>query len=42
VLNRDPDPASRTYVDKVLRDRWTEQDVANELRKSPEFRNKRQ
>jgi len=42
VLNRDPDPGSRTYVDKVMRDRWTEQDVANELRKSPEYRNKRQ
>jgi hypothetical protein len=42
VLNRDPDPASRTYVDKVLHDRWTEQDVANELRKSPEFRSKKQ
>ena len=42
VLNRDPDPASRTYVDKVLRDRWTEQDVVAELRKSPEYRNKRQ
>jgi hypothetical protein len=41
VLNRDPDPASRTYVDKVLHDRWTEQDVANELRKSPEYRNKK-
>jgi hypothetical protein len=42
VLNRDPDPASRAYVDKVLRDRWTEQDVAAELRKSPEYRNKKQ
>ena len=42
VLNRDPDPASQTFVDRVLRDRWTEQQVAAELRKSPEYRNKKQ
>ena len=40
VLNREPDAGSRTYVDKVLRDKWTEQDVARELRKSPEYRDK--
>jgi peptidase inhibitor family I36 len=40
VLNREPDAASRTYVDKVLRDKWTEEDVARELRKSPEYRDK--
>jgi len=40
VLGRDPDPGSRTYVDKVLRDHWTEEDVSRELRKSPEYRNK--
>jgi hypothetical protein len=40
VLNREPDSGSRTYVDRVLRDKWTEQDVASELRKSPEYRNK--
>ena len=38
VLNREPDPGSRTYVDKVLRDKWTQQDVERELRKSPEYR----
>lgn len=38
VLNREPDPGSRTYVDQVLRNRWTEQDVARELRKSDEYR----
>jgi len=41
VLNRDPDPASQPWVDKVLRDHWTEDDVARELRKSAEYRNKR-
>jgi hypothetical protein len=38
VLQREPDPGSRTYVDRVLRSRWTEQDVARELRKSDEYR----
>jgi hypothetical protein len=41
VLGREPDPASRVYVDKILRERWTEADVARALRDSPEFRNKR-
>jgi hypothetical protein len=41
VLNRDPDPGSQPYVDKVLREHWTEDDVARELRKSAEYRNKR-
>ena len=40
VLNREPDPAGRGYVDRVLRDNWTEEDVARELRRSPEFRNR--
>jgi hypothetical protein len=40
VLDREPDAGSRTYVDRVLRDHWTEQDVARELRKSPEYRTK--
>jgi hypothetical protein len=39
-LQREPDAGSRTYVDKVMRDHWTEQDVARELRKSPEYRSK--
>jgi hypothetical protein len=38
VLNRDPDSGSRGYVDKVLYDKWTENDVERELRKSPEYR----
>lgn len=40
VLNREPDPASRGYVDKVLRDKWTQQDVERELRRSDEYRNR--
>jgi hypothetical protein len=39
VLGRDPDPAGSTYVDRVLRDHWTEEDVARELRQSDEYRN---
>jgi hypothetical protein len=38
VLNREPDAASQGYIDHVLRDKWTEEDVARELRKSPEAR----
>jgi len=38
VLNREPDAGSQGYVDRVLRDKWTEEDVARELRKSAEFR----
>ncbi len=41
VLGRDPDPGADVYVQKVWREKWTERDVANELRKSDEFRNKR-
>jgi hypothetical protein len=41
VLRRDPDSGSRGYVDKVLRDGWTQRDVESELRKSDEYRNRR-
>jgi TorA maturation chaperone TorD len=41
VLKREPDPGgSKTYVDKVLSDRWAEEDVARELRNSDEYRSK--
>jgi hypothetical protein len=40
VLGRDPDPGGQGYVDRVLRDHWSEADVARELRKSDEYRNK--
>lgn len=41
VLRREPDPGSRTYVQRVLRDGWSQQDVERELRRSPEYRNRR-
>jgi hypothetical protein len=40
ILRREPDAGSRGFVDKVLRDHWSQQDVERELRKSPEYRNK--
>jgi len=40
VLRREPDSASRGFVDRVMRDHWTQQDVERELRKSPEYRSK--
>jgi hypothetical protein len=42
VLGREGDPAGMEgYVQRVLRDKWTEADVARELRKSDEYRNKK-
>jgi len=41
VLEREPDAGSRGYVDNVLKDKWTQQDVERELRKSAEYRNKK-
>ena len=38
VLKRDPDSGAAGYVNRVLRDRWTQADVERELRKSPEYR----
>jgi hypothetical protein len=38
VLKREFDPASLGFVDRVLRDRSSQQDVERELRKSPEYR----
>ncbi len=40
VLGREPDASSRGYVDRVIRDHWSESDVARELRHSDEYRNK--
>jgi|SRR5688572_12030917 len=42
VLNREPDQASQGYVQRVLRENWTEEDVARELRRSPEYRARQQ
>jgi hypothetical protein len=41
VLGREPDPGARSYVDRVLRQRWSQQDVERELRRSAEYRNRR-
>ena len=38
VLKREPDAGATGYVNRVLRDRWTQADVERELRKSPEYR----
>ena len=41
VLNREPDAGAQNYVNRVMRDGWTEEDVARELRRSPEARQTR-
>jgi hypothetical protein len=38
VLGREPDPGSRGWVEKVMYENWTEQDLVRELRKSEEYR----
>jgi hypothetical protein len=38
VFNREPDAGSQGYVDHVMRDGWTQDDVVRELRRSPEYR----
>jgi hypothetical protein len=40
VLKREPDSGSQPYVEKVMRDHWSQQDVERELRKSDEYREK--
>lgn len=40
VLNREPDPASEGWVQRVYRDKWSQAQVEAELRKSPEYRNR--
>jgi len=39
VLGREPDAGSRGYVENVMRQHWTQQDVERELRRSAEYRN---
>jgi hypothetical protein len=41
VLKRDPDPASRGFLDRVLNDGWSQVDVERELRNSDEYKNRR-
>jgi len=38
VLRREPDAGSQGYVNRILRDHWTQDDVERELRNSPEYR----
>ena len=40
VLGREPDGGSTNYVDHVFRDKWSQQDVERELRRSAEYRNR--
>jgi hypothetical protein len=40
VLRREPDPGSAGYVDRVLNDQWSQQQLENELRNSAEYRQK--
>lgn len=41
VLRREPDSGAEGYVNRVLRDGWTQQDVERELRRSPEAQGRR-
>jgi uncharacterized protein DUF4214 len=42
VLKREPDPGGmQSYVNNVMRDSWSQEDVERDLRKSDEFRNRR-
>lgn len=42
VLKREPDPAgAEGFINAVMRNKWSQADVENELRKSPEYRNKK-
>jgi hypothetical protein len=41
VLRREPDAASRGWVDRVLQDNWSQSDIERELRKSDEYRRRR-
>ncbi|HUK35559.1 MAG TPA: peptidase inhibitor family I36 protein [Vicinamibacterales bacterium] len=41
ILKREPDSGAEGYINNVLRNNWSQEDVERELRKSPEFRNRR-
>jgi hypothetical protein len=40
-LRREPDPASAGWVDKLVNEGWTEDNLVQELRRSAEYRNRR-
>jgi hypothetical protein len=37
LLGRDPDPASRSWVEQVKRNHWSEQQLMDEIKKSEEY-----
>jgi hypothetical protein len=42
VLKREPDPAgAEGFINAVMKNKWSQADVENELRKSPEYRNRK-
>ena len=41
VLNREPDAGAQGYIEQVMRQNLSEEDVVKELRKSPEARSRR-
>lgn len=41
VFRREPDPGSRGWVDRILQDGWTEEDLVRELQRTDEYRNRR-
>lgn len=42
VLGREPDrDGAEGFIEQVMRNRWTQNDVERELRRSPEYRNRR-
>jgi hypothetical protein len=40
LLGREPDPASRSWVNQVKSNNWTEQQLMDEIKKSQEYRQK--
>jgi hypothetical protein len=40
VLKREPDPGADGFVNRVLNEHWSQEDVERELRRSPEYRNR--
>jgi hypothetical protein len=41
ILKREPDAGAGGYINAVMNENWSQQDVEKELRKSDEFRNRR-
>jgi len=37
LLGREPDPSSRSWVNQVKSNNWTEQQLMDEIKKSPEY-----